>query len=75
MIVRMRLSEFRQLIADEFGQTKGEWIAHSHVLGKLGVTVNAAVENGEDLREVWIQLCDDFSIPEERRLGSDEIRY
>ncbi|MFP7364645.1 DUF3046 domain-containing protein [Corynebacterium callunae] len=71
----MRLSEFQHLIADEFGQTKGEWIAHSHVLGSFGVTVNEAVENGEDLREIWIQLCDDFSIPEERRLGSDDIRY
>lgn len=70
-IVPMRLSEFRQLVEDEFGDVKGEWIAHSHVLGSFGLTANDAVESGKDLREVWEQLCNDFGIPDERRLGVD----
>lgn len=49
----MRLSEFRQLIEDEFGEAKGEWIAHSHVIGALGVTADVAVDTGVDLRDVW----------------------
>lgn len=71
----MRLSEFRLLMEDEFGEVKGEWIAHSHVIGSLGVTADDAVDTGIDLREVWEQLCIDFSVPEERRLGKDEPRY
>jgi hypothetical protein len=30
------------------------------------------VERGADLREVWWALCDDFDVPEDRRLGADE---
>lgn len=68
----MRLSEFRQLIEDEFGDVRGEWIAHSHVLGSIGLTADDAIESGEDLRKVWLQLCSDFSIPEGHRLGRDK---
>lgn len=67
----MRLSEFERLVEDEFGAAKGEWITHSHVLGTFGVTAEVAVAGGEDLREVWLQLCEDFSVPQERRLGTD----
>ncbi|WP_080796839.1 DUF3046 domain-containing protein [Corynebacterium pacaense] len=68
----MRLSEFRRLVEGEFGPMKGEWLAHSHVLGGLGVTVNEAVERGDDLRELWDRICLDFDVPEERRLGADD---
>lgn len=71
----MRLSEFRQLIEDEFGDARGEWIAHSHILGSFGETADEAIEGGGDLRDVWLQLCDDFGIPEERRLGRDEPNF
>ena len=60
------------MIEDEFGQAKGEWVAHSHVLGSFGKTIDDAVESGEDLRDIWIRLCDDFDVPEERRLGRDD---
>ncbi|ANE05348.1 DUF3046 domain-containing protein [Corynebacterium crudilactis] len=71
----MRLSEFQQLVKDEFGEAKGEWIAHSHVIGALGVTAEVAIDTGIDLRNVWEQLCIDFSIPESRRLGKDDPRF
>lgn len=70
----MRLSEFRQLIEDEFGEARGEWIAHSHTLATLGMTADEAVESGVDLRDVWLQLCTDFDVPEGRRLGRDDPR-
>lgn len=70
----MRLSEFRQLIEDEFGEVRGEWIAHSHALATFGMTADEAVESGADLRQVWLQLCVDFDVPEERRLGRDDPR-
>lgn len=67
----MRLTEFHQLMNDEFGPAKGDWIAHSHVLALLGGTPEELIEAGTDPGKVWDELCEDFSIPPERRLGVD----
>lgn len=67
----MRLTEFTQLIVDEFGDAEGRWIAHSHVLAGFGGTPDELIEGGMDPRQVWEQLCEDFDIPEGRRLGVD----
>lgn len=67
----MRLTEFTRLITDEFGDSEGRWIAHSHMLPALGGTPDELIERGVDPRVVWAQLCEDFDIPEERRLGHD----
>ncbi len=70
----MRLTEFHQLVADEFGEQEGKWIAHSHVLhvdgGRAG-TPDELIDAGVDPRDVWRGLCEDFDVPEERRLGVD----
>ncbi|STC67973.1 Protein of uncharacterised function (DUF3046) [Corynebacterium pilosum] len=68
---RMRLTEFHQLIEDEFGSAQGEWIVHSHVISALGGTAEELIEGGMDPRRAWLGLCDDFDVPEERRLGVD----
>ncbi|MGP6172970.1 DUF3046 domain-containing protein [Corynebacterium sp. A21] len=68
----MRLTEFHQLVTDEFGDAKGGWILHSHVLGGYGDTAGKLLDGGLDPRKVWRGLCDDFDVPEERRLGRDE---
>lgn len=67
----MRLTEFTRLITDEFGDSEGRWIAHSHVLPTLGGTPDELIDRGLDPARVWAQLCEDFDIPEERRLGRD----
>lgn len=67
----MRLTEFTQLIVDEFGDSEGRWIAHSHVLPGLGGTADDLISRGVDPRRVWEALCEDFDVPEERRLGVD----
>lgn len=67
----MWLSELHRRVHDEFGDAKGEWILHSHVLEGLGHTANELIESGEDLTRVWEALCQDFRIPPERRLGKD----
>ena len=68
----MRLAEFHRLIAGEFGDVYGRYLVDSHVLAGVGVTAAEAMERGDDLRRVWWALCDDFEVPEERRLGADE---
>lgn len=71
IIVGMRLTEFHQLIEDEFGRTQGNWIVHSHVPAGQHRTVEELIEDGFSLRRLWRLLCDDFGVPEDRRLGID----
>lgn len=68
----MRLTEFERLLTDEFGRTQGAWVRHSHVLAGFGVTCDEAIERGDDPRDIWWALCEDFNIPPERQLGKDE---
>lgn len=67
----MRLTEFHQLIEDEFGRAAGRHIIHSHVLASHGSTAEELIDAGADLREVWWEICRDFDVPEDRRLGRD----
>lgn len=67
----MRLTEFEQLVRDEFGPERAQWIIGSQVLPQSGQTAAEAIESGVDPRLVWQGLCDAFDVPEERRLGVD----
>lgn len=67
----MRLAEYNQLIVDEFGDQQGKWISHSHVLSQLGGTPDELIDDGVEPRRVWMALCEDFDVPNERRLGVD----
>ncbi|PFG28546.1 Protein of uncharacterised function (DUF3046) [Corynebacterium renale] len=68
----MRLAEFFQLIEDEFGTVKADFVYHSHFLAGLGGTAEQLIDDGVDPNRVWGQLCDDFEVPADRRLGRDE---
>lgn len=67
----MRRTEFDRLVAGEFGDSFGTWISDSHVLGALGDTPTRLIDRGVALRDIWLALCDDFDVPEQRRLGED----
>lgn len=67
----MRLTEFRQLVDDEFGSDRAGWIIQSQVLSAEGETAAEMIENGSDPKEAWERLCNAFDVPEERRLGVD----
>lgn len=69
----MRLSHFWILMDDEFGSAYADTLARDHVLGALGgCTAQQALDSGEPPRAVWAALCDDFDVPESRRLGKPE---
>ena len=69
----MWISEFWALMRDEFGDGPAQALARSHVLAALGDrTAEEALEAGVSPREVWLALCRDLDVPEERRLGRDE---
>ncbi|HEY2193063.1 MAG TPA: DUF3046 domain-containing protein [Actinomycetospora sp.] len=64
----MRLTHFRQLMADEFGAVRAGSISRDHVFSALeGRTVEQALEEGEEPRVVWRAVCAEFEVPAERR--------
>jgi hypothetical protein len=68
----VRLSEFRRLMNDEFGEAYAGTVARRHSIRALGSrTAEEALEAGVPPRTVWLALCDDMDVPEERRFGKD----
>ncbi|MFZ2177582.1 MAG: DUF3046 domain-containing protein [Rhodococcus sp. (in: high G+C Gram-positive bacteria)] len=63
----MRLTEFHELVREEFGQVRGDALLVDHVLPGLGSkTAAEAIEEGREPREVWRELCKEFDVPPER---------
>ncbi|WP_072802034.1 DUF3046 domain-containing protein [Rhodococcoides yunnanense] len=63
----MRLTEFRELLSEEFGQMRGDSILVDHVIHSLnGQTGAEAIEAGVDPRDVWRALCSEFDVPRTR---------
>lgn len=53
---------------DEFGSVRAGSIARDHVFGGLrGRTVEQALEDGDEPRDVWRAVCAEFEVPAERR--------
>jgi len=66
----MRLSEFRRAIADEFGEQYGHALLRDLALTRLGSrTGEDALALGVPAREVWLALCEEMGVPEQRRHG------
>ncbi|WP_089242807.1 DUF3046 domain-containing protein [Rhodococcoides kyotonense] len=63
----MRLTEFRELLTEEFGQVRGDSMLVDHVIQSLdGQTGAEAIEAGVDPRDVWRALCSEFDVPRNR---------
>lgn len=71
----MRLSEFRQLVDDEFGAAYARVLTSDLVLTELGGrTAEQALREGWEPREVWLSLCRANDVPEDRWHGVDPAR-
>ena len=66
----MRLSEFRQAIKDEFGDGYGRVLTRDLVLPAYGRTADQALSAGVPARDVWMALCVEADVPEDRRYGA-----
>jgi hypothetical protein len=67
------MSEFWTLVDGEFGPARGRTLVRDHVVGALRHrTAQQALDDGEDLRSVWLALCLDLEVPAERRWGPQE---
>jgi hypothetical protein len=64
----MRITVFRRLMADEFGEVRADMLARDHVFSSLGNrTVDEALDAGLPTKEIWRAVCDAFEVPPERR--------
>ena len=69
----MKLSEFWACMEYEFGAGYAPVLARDLVLGSLGhVTAAEALDRGVTPKDVWLAICEEQEIPQERRLGPDK---
>jgi hypothetical protein len=63
----VRLTQFRDLMNDEFGP-RAAALTRDHVFAELGDrTVEQALEAGIDPRKVWLAVCEVYDVPPARR--------
>lgn len=64
----MRLTEFWARMNRHFGEGYAESIARDHVLATLGgATVEGALARGDDAKDVWRAVCEEFAVPSRER--------
>lgn len=66
----MRLSQFHELMNDEFGPDQSAYLLKDLVLGELAdQTGSQAIAAGVDPREVWLAICRANGVPKSRWHG------
>jgi hypothetical protein len=64
----MRITVFRKMMAEEFGEIRADMLARDHVFSALGNrTVDQALDAGVSTKEIWRAVCDAFEVPPDRR--------
>jgi hypothetical protein len=64
----VRLTEFWERMNARFGAAYADSVARDQVIGRLGDrTAHDALEAGEDVRDVWLAVCEHFDIPVKER--------
>jgi hypothetical protein len=64
----MRITAFRKMMAEEFGEIRADMLAQDHVFSALNNrTVDQALEAGVPTKEIWRAVCDTFEVPPDRR--------
>lgn len=64
----MRLTVFWERMNAQFGEVYAHSVAQDYVLSGLGGrTVNRALADGEDVKKVWLAVCESFNVPDSLR--------
>jgi hypothetical protein len=64
----VRLTTFWERMRAQFGESYADSVAQDHVLAELGGrTVNQALAQGADVKQIWRAVCEEFRIPERQR--------
>jgi hypothetical protein len=65
----MRRSEFLRAVDAEFGG-RASALVNDLVLGRIGGrTAEQALDDGVPPRDIWLALCEEMDVPDERRHG------
>ena len=66
----MRLSKFRELMREEFGLAYSNVLLNDLTLSKFGdKTAATLIVEGENLRQIWLEICEISDVPKERWHG------
>jgi hypothetical protein len=65
----MRRSEFARAVTAEFGARGDALVADLSLAGMSYRTAAQALDDGEDVRDVWLALCEEADVPLARRHG------
>ncbi|GAB2463350.1 DUF3046 domain-containing protein [Jatrophihabitans fulvus] len=63
----MRLTEFWGRMDERFGAAYAASLAHDYRLPGLGRTIDEALADGVDAKEVWRAVCAEFEMPSQLR--------
>jgi Protein of unknown function (DUF3046) len=64
----VRLTVFWDRMNRQFGESYAASVAKDYVLAGIGGrTVTQALADGEDVRTIWLAVCDAFDVPENLR--------
>jgi hypothetical protein len=60
----VRITDFWERMEARFGPAYAASVARDQVIGRLGDrTAAQALDAGEDVREVWLAVCEHFEVP------------
>ena len=60
----VRITDFWERMEARFGSAYASSVARDQVIGRLGDrTAQQALDAGEDVREVWLAVCEHFEVP------------
>ena len=64
----MTLTEFHSRAEEAFGRVRADYLVRSHHLAACGGrTAAQALEVGDDVKTVWLALCEEMDVPESLR--------
>lgn len=60
---RVRLTEFWRRMDERFGSGYARSVAADYRLPQLGSTIDEALRNGVEAKEIWRAVCAEFPMP------------
>jgi hypothetical protein len=64
----VRVTEFWRRMDEQFGAVYAQSVAKDYVLAGLGGrTIERALAEGEDVKDVWSVVCAEFQVPHRLR--------